>query len=82
MGNSLCGLSQAPISNKIQLYPVTVENMSHQENKTIQAYCKKNRSVLDDGINMEDELKIPIGNRKHIFWHTSINDSTQKLKCI
>ena len=31
-------------------------------------------TILDDGINMEDKSKIPIGNRKCIFWHTSIND--------
>ena len=36
--------------------------------------CVKNYSVLDDGINMEDESKILIGNRKHIFWQTSMKD--------
>ena len=31
-------------------------------------------TVLDDGINMDDESKISIGNSKCIFWQTSIND--------
>ena len=32
---------------------------------------------------MEDESKIPVGNRKHIFWQTSINDQRPKLRvCI
>ena len=40
----------------------------------------KNHTVLDDGINMEDETKIPIENRKHIFWQTFINDQRPKLR--
>ena len=32
---------------------------------------------------MEDKSKIPIGNKKHTFWQTSINDQTPKLRaCI
>ena len=31
-GNALGDLSQALMSNKAQSFPVTVENMSHQEN--------------------------------------------------
>ena len=31
---------------------------------------------------MEDESKIPIGNRKHIFWQTSINDQRSKLRVL
>ena len=27
----------------------------------------KNHTVLDDGIDLEDESKTPVGNRKHIF---------------
>ena len=45
--------------------------------------AKKNHTVLDDGLNMEDESKIPIGNRKRIFWQTSINHQRPKLRvCI
>ena len=40
----------------------------------------KSRTTLDDGIGMEDESKTPVGNRKHIFWQTSINDQRPKLK--
>ena len=29
---------------------------------------------------MEDESKTPIGNRKHLFWQTSINAQRPKLK--
>ena len=29
---------------------------------------------------MEDKSKIPIRNRKHIFWQTSINDQRPKLR--
>ena len=40
----------------------------------------KGHTVLDDGINMEDKSKVPIGNRKCIFWQTSINDQRSKLR--
>ena len=40
----------------------------------------KNYAVLDDGINMEDKSKFSIGNRKHIFWQTSINFQRSKLR--
>ena len=40
----------------------------------------KDHTVLDDGISMEDKSKIPIGNRKRIFWQTSINDQRPKLR--
>ena len=43
----------------------------------------KNHTVLDDNIHMEDKSKIPIGNRKCIFWQTSINDQRPKIRvCI
>ena len=31
-------------------------------------------------MSMEDKSKIPIGNRKHIFWQTSIYDQRPKLR--
>ena len=40
----------------------------------------KIHTALDDGINMEDESKIPIENRKYIFWQTSISDQRPKLR--
>ena len=40
----------------------------------------KNHTVLDDEIDLEDELKTPVGNRKHVSWQTSINDQRQKLR--
>ena len=44
---------------------------------------KKKHAVLDDGINMEDKSKIPIGNKKRIFWQTFKNDQRRKLRvCI
>ena len=44
----------------------------------------KNHTVLDDDrLDMEDESKIPIGNRMCIFWQISINDQRPKLRaCI
>ena len=43
----------------------------------------KDHTALHDGINMEDKPKIPIGNKKCIFWQTSINDQRPKLRvCI
>ena len=32
----------------------------------------KKHPVLDDGIDLENESKTPVGNRKCIFWQTSI----------
>ena len=52
------------MSNIVQSLLVTMEDMSYQENPV--AYVK-NSSVLDGGINMEDESKILIENRKHIL---------------
>ena len=40
----------------------------------------KNNTGLDDGINMDDESKTSVGHRKHIFFQTSINDQTPKLR--
>ena len=45
------------MSNKVQSFPVTVEDTS----------TGKTCTVLDDEINMEDESKTPVGNRKHIL---------------
>ena len=43
----------------------------------------KSHTVLDDGIDMENESKTLVGNRKHIFWQTFINDQRPKLRvCI
>ena len=39
----------------------------------------KNNTLLDDRIDLEDESKTPIGNRKHIFWQTSINDQAKSV---
>ena len=54
--------------------------MSHQENFKTPEPSVKDHTILDDGINMEDKSKIPIGNRKRIFWQTSINDQRPKLR--
>ena len=40
----------------------------------------KNHTVQDDEIDMEDESKTPLGNRKHIFWQPSINDQWLMLR--
>ena len=32
----------------------------------------ENHTVLDDGLNLKDESKIPTENRKCIFWQSSI----------
>ncbi|XP_041911227.1 uncharacterized protein LOC121677222 [Arvicola amphibius] len=43
----------------------------------------KNHTLLDDGIEMEDESKTLVGNRKRMFWQTSINDQRPNLRvCI
>ena len=33
-----------------------------------------NNTGLNDGLNVKDESKTPVGQRKHIFWKTSINN--------
>ena len=38
----------------------------------------ENHTVLNNVINIKDESKILIGNRKYIFWQTSINDQRPK----
>ena len=35
---------------------------------------------MNDRITIEDELRIPIENRKHVSWQTSISDKRPKLK--
>ena len=40
----------------------------------------KNNTCLNDGINVEDESKNPVEQRKHIFWQTSMNDHRPKLR--
>ena len=40
----------------------------------------QDHTVLKDGTNMEDKSKIQIGNKKRIFWQTSINDQRPKLR--
>ena len=43
----------------------------------------KSNTGLNDGLNVEDESKTPVGQRKCIFWQTSINDQKLKLRvCI
>ena len=42
----------------------------------------KNHTVLDDGIDLEDELKTEVENRKEIFWQTSINGQRPKLRVL
>ena len=42
----------------------------------------KDHNVLDDGVNTENKSKIPIGNRKCIFWQTSINHQRPKLRIL
>ena len=34
----------------------------------------KSHTDLDDGIDMEHYSKTPVGNKKYVFWQTSIND--------
>ena len=41
---------------------------------------EKNHTVLDDGIDLEDKSKTPVGNRKNLFWKISINDQRPKLR--
>ena len=43
-------------------------------------HAVKTHTVLNNVINIKDESKILIGNRKHIFWQTSINDQRPKLR--
>ena len=83
LGNSLQGASGGP---RVKCGPVIP---SHCGGHVSPGKLKnpepsvKDHTVLDDGINMEDKSKIPIGNRKHIFWQTSINDQRPKLRvCI
>ena len=33
-----------------------------------------------DRIDLEDESKTPVGDRKFIFWQTSMNDQRPKLR--
>ena len=40
----------------------------------------KNHTVLDDGLDLENESKIPVGNVKCIFWQISTNDQRPKLR--
>ena len=43
----------------------------------------KNHTGLQNGIDMEDESKPPVGYRKCIFWQTSTNNQRLRLKvCI
>ena len=43
----------------------------------------KSNTGLNDGLNVEDESKTSVGERKHILWQTSINDQRPKLRvCI
>ena len=56
------GLLQAPKSNVVQSVSVTVEDMPHQENKKNPFPAVKKYNALDDGINVEDDSKIPIEN--------------------
>ena len=43
----------------------------------------KDNTILDNGINIDDKSKIPVGNRKLIFWWTTVNDQRLKLRvCI
>ena len=39
-----------------------------------------NNTDLNDGINVEDESKTPVGHTKYIFRQTSINDQRPKLR--
>ena len=54
--------------------------MSPEKLKNPEPSVKKNHNVLDDGINMKDESKIPIGNMKRIFWLISLNDQRPMLR--
>lgn len=59
---------QAPRSTMVQSFPVTIEDTSHQENLKSQCLLKKKKhTVLDDGINMDDESKISIGYTKSMY---------------
>ena len=40
----------------------------------------RNHTVLDNETEIEDESKTPVGNRKHMFWQTLMNDQRLKLK--
>ena len=43
----------------------------------------KNHTGLNDGLNVENESKTLVGQRKHTFWPTSVNDQRPKLRvCI
>ena len=64
----------------VQSFPVTVENVSHQENFKNPMHALKSNTGLNDGLNVEDESKTPVGHRKCIFWQTSINDQRPKLR--
>ena len=55
------------MSNMVQSFPVVVENMSHQENLKNSVPTVKNHTLLDDGIDVENESKSPVGNRKRVF---------------
>ena len=74
------GLSEAPKPKVVQSFPVTVEDMSHQENLKNLLPDAKDHTDLDNGINMEDKSKIPVGDRTCIFLQTSINDQRPKLR--
>ena len=49
------------MSNMAQLLPVTVENMAQYNLKKNPVPTVKKHSVLDDGIDMEDESKTLVG---------------------
>ena len=51
IGKLLGGLSQAPMTNTAQSFPVTVENMSYQKNWKIPVPTVKNYTGLDNGID-------------------------------
>ena len=55
------------MSNKAQAFPVNVENISPPGKLKNPVPTVKNHTVLDDGIDLEDESKTLVGNRKHIL---------------
>ena len=74
LGNSLQGASGGP---RVKCGPVIPSHcgghVSPGKSKN-SVPAVKNHIVLDSGLNVEDESKIPIRNRTHVFWQTSIND--------